>query len=120
MVEYGIGYKDYRNNVTNTRDDLANMIKDATKYKEVNNRQYWENRPRARFPELATKKAIVRNRKNRLKRSYNSLPKILQTQLKSEYPNLLSISNKEKSWEIHQRIRALKNWYNKNKYVIEQ
>ncbi len=112
---YGNGYKDYRDRIENTVEDVMDMLKDATKSKDVNicvPRQY-PKKPRS--PE-----AKARRRKQLLKERYDSLPPFVQVQIKQEYPNLFLISSIEKTSEIRRRMTKLLNWYNKNIEITEE
>lgn len=106
----GNGYKDYRKNkVKNTIEDIETMIKEATKYKTVNNYQ------QSNIKKPRKKKSNAKYRRQyRIKKKYNELPAILQTQIKLEYPNIMMISARDKTWEVHQRMRVLLNWYDRN------
>ena len=117
MVENGVGYKDYRDKVINTLDDVSDMLKDATKYKEVNNY--------VRAPKRVTKRNCKTdeyrryNRNHKMKWRFNQLPDILQLQIKAEYPNIMETTSKDKVHEIKMRMWELRRWYEKNKEFIE-
>lgn len=111
MVEYGTSqYKDYRNNTINTLEDVKEMIKDATKHKDVNGREYFKSYKRKPEPK---EQRNTRIRKNRIRQRYNKLPVMLQLQIKEEYPNIFKVSNRENTFEIQHRIGILLRWYNK-------
>ena len=111
MVPGGIGYKDYKNNIINTLDDITNMIKDAIKYKNVNTKTVI---PKKLDYHQDNEERNKTARKLRIKQRYDRLPTMLKYQIKDEYPNILKVSAKEDTFEIHQRICVLLKWYNKN------
>jgi len=108
MIKGGTGYKDYRGKVTNTIDDVSDMIKDATKHKDVNHYVGIENgKPRNR----KTEEYRRYNRNYLLKKRYALMPPAVQTQIKLEYPGILKITDKDKVTEIKRRMNRLNRWY---------
>ncbi len=105
MVKGGSGYKDYRTKITNTIDDVADMLKDATKYKEVNVYNRVPNE---------SKRTVNRaqERARHIRRKYKIMPPMVQYQIKQEYPYMFRVSNKEKTKEIHKRMNQLFRIYN--------
>ncbi len=103
MVKGGSGYKDYRARITNTLNDVADMLKDATKHKEVNT-----------FTKVAYKHHSnpAYERTYRIKKKYEVMPPIVQFQIKQEYPHMFRVSNKGKTREIHNRMNQLLKIYN--------
>lgn len=112
LVKGGIGYKDYRNKITNTLDDIEDMLKDATKHKDVNT-----------YSVVAQKTEKIydanKNRQYKFKKRYDNLPTILQVQIKKEFPYMLSIKDKDKIREISKRISELLRWYRKSLIIFE-
>lgn len=111
LIAGGYGYRDYRDTIVNTKEDIANMIKTATKHKEVNKL--------AKIRRIKKQPSAKRKRINRIRRAYEELPPILQTQIKQEYPHIMKISAKEKTREIHNRMISLSYWYRKNQKFLE-
>ena len=105
LVEGGTDYKDYRKRITNTLDDVTNMLKDATKHKEVNTYN--------RIPNESKHSTSLENtRKYRIRKKYGDMPPVVQFQIKEEFPNMFRITKKEKTKEIHKRMNQLFKLYN--------
>jgi hypothetical protein len=117
MVEGGTGYKDYRVKVVNTLEDINDMLKDATKHKEVNNYTYV---PIYKPRNFRTDEYRRKNRNHKMRWRYKQLPPILQLQIKQEYPYMMKTTDKDKVHEIKMRMNELKRWYENNKDVIER
>lgn len=114
LVPNYLEYKDYqKDNVTNTIDDVMNMLNDAKKHKEVN-KKYFDIHRKAIKKASVKKPEPAYKRKWRVKKAYDNLPAILQTQIKQEYPNMFRVSNTENTREIHCRIKQLSQWYRNN------
>ena len=103
--------------MVNTLDDVSDMLKDTTKYKDVNN--YVKAPKRITKRNYKTDKYRRYNRNNKMKWRFNQLPDILQLQIKCEYPNIMETTSKDKVHEIKMRMWELRRWYEKNKEFIE-
>lgn len=113
FVKGGTGYKDYRNKKTNTLDDIKDMIKDATRHRDVNSYTAVENKMPKKRPELGQERARW------VRKKYETLPTMLQVQIKEEYPNIFETTKKGKTGDICRRMSQLLNWYDENLHMFE-
>ena len=111
LKHYGVGYKNYRDRITNTYSDVEEMIKDATRYSEANTNVQPKRRRKY--------KNQAQRRNYKLRKAYKELPPILQTQIRQEFPQIMKISAKEKTREIHGRMMSLRYWYKQNQEYLE-
>lgn len=102
-IKGGIGYKDYRNTIVNSEQDIEDMLKDATKHKEVN------CLGKIKYPSKPIPKDVMalRKRRNTMKRRYARMPKVIQQQIKREYPKMFDCSDPVVTRKIHDRITVL-------------
>jgi len=114
ICNYGAGYKDYRKNYNgNTPEDVMNMLKDATRYSEVNQLTRL-NYKRHRNMEKENERARIKRLKNR----YENLPSIVRFQIKQEFPNILRVSDVRDTLFIHVRISTLLKKYNRGEFGV--
>lgn len=116
LIKGGVGYKDYRNVIINTQQDVEDMLKDAQKHKDVNT---YTVVPMKKKRECKTEEYKEKNRIYRMRKAYEQMPNMLRLKIKEEYPRMFHNPQREKTTEVRKRMTSLMKWYNQNIEYLE-